>query len=336
MSSIPQNVNRLGEKVATFPATRGTTTGTGRELSTTEKLLAGQGIDTPYGKASAEPNPSIDGAQISGDMKRGDISPLSMLQITPELITLSQGRDPVYARTYQPELKQTFDISYQLGRNENQATFNQSAKIAEMTGNIDAVSQLAAQKYQADQQYNMQEVQGNATQKLGVYGQNVDTLNQAQLQNLQILDQQQVRQAQAVYNTRKERNAAISSISSKALQNQLENKTYNAYSALFKNYGFDKKGNVVFNPQDGRKFTEGEAVQFGFAQAQGAANNIMNGDFSRQFTKIKNEDGSQTTTETLGANKKIQEEYKTLKNQGFDDGLIGNMLRAKYPETINQ
>ena len=62
----------------------------------------------------------------------------------------------------------------------------------------------------------------------------------------------------------------------------------------------------------------------------------MNGDFSRQFKKVKNDDGSTTTTETLGKNKKIQEEYKTLKTQGFDDNIIGNMLKAKYPEVISQ
>ncbi len=296
-------------------------------------------IETPYGKARREPSPFSGKANIgNGNRERGFISPLAMEQIAPELLTIATNRrEPVNQLSYQPDLKQTFDVSYQQGRNENQSTFNQAAKIAESTGNIDALSQLAAQKYQADQAYNMQEVQGNAQQKLQTYNQNVDVSNDAKVKNLALIADQQVKQAQAKFNTRAEDLSAIKSISGKSLQNQLENKTYNAYANLFKHYGFDKKGNITFDPdQITQRFTAGEAQQFGMMAAQQGAQAIANGDFSRQFTKVKNSDGSQTTTETLGTNKKIQEEYKALKNQGFDDGIIGNMLRAKYPETITR
>lgn len=295
-------------------------------------------IDTPYGPAKREAAPFSDKVNIgTGDRARGYLSSLALEQIAPELLTIATNkREPVEQLTYQPDLKQTFDISYQLGRNENQSTFNQVAKIAEQTGNIDALSQMAAQKYNADQQYNMQEVQGNAQQKLGVYGQNIDTLNDAKVKNLALIADQQNKQAAAKFNTRKEDIAAITSVSGKVLQNNLENKTYNAYANLFKHYGFDKKGNVTFNPDEvTQRFSPGEAAQFGMLSAQQGASAIMNGDFSRQFKNVKNSDGSTTTTETLGKNKQIQEEYKVLKNQGFDDGIIGNMLRAKYPETIS-
>lgn len=296
-------------------------------------------INTKYGAATRSPTLFSDKVNLgNGDRARGFLSPLAIEQIAPELLTLSTSRqDPVEQLTYQPELKQTFDISYQLGRNENQSSFNQVAKIAESTGNIGALSQLAAQKYKADETYNNQEVQGNAMQKLQVYGQNTDVLNDAKLKNLALLSDQQTKQAQAKFNTRKEDLASFASISGKVLQNNLENRTYNAYANLFKHYGFDKKGNVTFNPdQVVQRFNAGEAQQFGLMAAQQGAGAIVNGDFSRKFTKTKNADGSQTTTETYGTNQKIQSEYKTLKAQGFDDGIIGNMLRAKYPETINQ
>ena len=296
-------------------------------------------IDTPYGAAYRNPASFSDKVNLGqGDRNRGYISPLALEQIAPELLTMATNRkDPVNQLSYQPDLKQTFDISYQLGRNENQSSFNQAAKIAESTGNVDALSQLAAQKYKADETYNMQEIQGNATQKLGVYNSNVDTLNDARLKNLALIADQQTKQAQAKFNTRKEDITAFTSIAGKELQNQLENKTYNAYANLFKHYGFDKKGNVTFSPDDvATKFNEGEAQQFGMMAAQQGANAIMNGNFSRQFTKVKNEDGSTTTTETYGTNKKIQDKYKTLKNQGFDENLIRNMLRAEFPETISQ
>jgi len=296
-------------------------------------------VDTPYGPAKREATPFSDKVNIgNGNRARGYQSPLAFEQIAPELLTIATNKqDAVEQLTYQPDLQQTFDLSYQLGRNENQSTFNQQAKIAEAMGSVDALGVLAAQKYKADEAYNMQEVQGNAAQKAGVYAQNINTLNDAKVKNLALIADQQNKQAAAKFNTRKEDIGAFTSISGKVLQNDLENKTYNAYANLFQHYGFDKMGNVTFEPDKvAQKFTAGEALQFGMLSAQQGANAIMNGDFSRQFKKVKNDDGSTTTTETLGKNKRIQEEYKTLKTQGFDDNIIGNMLRAKYPEIINQ
>jgi hypothetical protein len=295
-------------------------------------------VDTPYGKAKRQATSFNGKVNIgNGDRQRGAVSPLAIEQIAPELLGIATNRrEPVYQLGYQPDLQQTFDLSYQLGRNENQSTFNQLSQIAEQNGNYEALSQLAAQKYQADQQYNMQEIQGNAQQKLGVYNQNTNTLNDAKVKNLALIADQQQKQTQAKSNTRQEDLAAFKSISGKVLQNQLENKNYNAYANLFQHYGFDKSGNVTFNPDKvTKRFSSGEAQQFGMMAAQQGASAIMNGDFSRQFTKVKNNDGSTTTTETLGQNKKIQEEYSTLKKQGFDDALIGNILKAKYPETIS-
>jgi YD repeat-containing protein len=234
--------------------------------------------DTPYGPAQKDPTQFRDQTNLgNGERRRGYLSPLALEQIAPELLTVATNkRQAVPQLSYQPELKQTFDISYQLGRNENQSVFNQVAKSAELTGNVDALGQLAANLYKANEQYNMQEVQGNAQQKLGVYGQNVDTLNDAKLKNLQLIENQQNKQAAADYNTWKTDIAAFTSVAGKELQNKLENKTYNAYANLFKHYGFDKKGNVTFNPDDVvQRFSPGEAQQFGLLSAQKGLKDIM-------------------------------------------------------------
>jgi long-subunit acyl-CoA synthetase (AMP-forming) len=65
-------------------------------------------------------------------------------------------------------------------------------------------------------------------------------LNQANLQNLGILDQQYGRQQQALSNTKATAQAALNSISAKYLQNQAENRTLQTYENLY-NYRFDPR-----------------------------------------------------------------------------------------------
>lgn len=290
-------------------------------------------IDTPYGAAFKSPAMFSDKINIgTGDRARGYLSPLALEQIAPELLTMATNKkDPVTQLDYQPALKQTFDISYQLGRNENQSSFNQAAKIAESTGNVDALSQLAAQKYKADENYNMQEIQGNATQKLGVYGQNTDTLNDARLKNLALIADQQTKQAQAKFNTRKEDLGAFASIAGKDLQNQLENKTYNAYSNLFKNYGFDKKGNVTFDPgKVVNKFNEGEAQQFGFLAATGHANDLNNSNASKTITTS---DGDGNVKKVTKIDSDL-EEFNSIMNSKTIDETKKKKILAKRQNSI--
>ena len=284
--------------------------------------------DTPYGPAQKDPTQFRDKVNIgTGDRKRGWLSPLAIEQIAPEFLTVATNKkQDVPQLSYPPELKQTFDISYQLGRNENQSSFNQMAKIAENTGNVDALSALGANLYKANEQYNMQEVQGNAQQKLGVYGQNVDTLNDAKLKNLQFIDSQQTKQAAADYNTWKTDIAAFTSMAGKELQNKLENKTYNAYANLFKHYGFDKKGNVTFNPDDVvTRFSEGEAQQFGLLAAQKGLKDIMEAGSKTATTYDK--DGNIKKVTSIDAD---LEEFNTIWNsKNLDEAQKRTILRNK-------
>jgi len=290
--------------------------------------------DTPYGAAQKDPTQFRDKVNIgTGDRKRGWLSPLAIEQIAPELLTVATNKkQDVPQLSYQPELKQTFDISYQLGRNENQSSFNQMAKIAENTGNVDALSALAANLYKANEQYNMQEVQGNAQQKLGVYGQNIDTLNDAKLKNLQFIDSQQTKQAAADYNTWKTDIAAFTSMAGKELQNKLENKTYNAYANLFKHYGFDKKGNVTFNPDDVvTRFSEGEAQQFGYLAAQKGLKDIMEAGSKTATTYDK--DGNIKKVSSIDDD--INEFNSIWKIDNLDESLKRKALKGnKYAERI--
>ena len=284
--------------------------------------------DTPYGPAQKDPTQFRDKVNIgTGDRKRGWLSPLAIEQIAPEFLTMATNKkQDVPQLSYQPELKQTFDISYQLGRNENQSSFNQMAKIAENTGNVDALSALAANLYKANEQYNMQEVQGNAQQKLGVYGQNVDTLNDAKLKNLQFIDSQQTKQAAADYNTWKTDIAAFTSMAGKELQNKLENKTYNAYANLFRHYGFDKKGNVTFNPDDVvTRFNEGEAQQFGLLAAQKGLKDIMEAGSKTATTYDK--DGNVKKVTSIDAD---LEEFTSIWNsKNLDEAQKRTILRNR-------
>lgn len=293
--------------------------------------------DTPYGPVQKDPTQFRDKMNIgTGDRKRGWLSPLAIEQIAPEFLTVATNKkQDVPQLSYQPELKQTFDISYQLGRNENQSSFNQMAKIAENTGNVDALSALAPNLYKANEQYNMQEVQGNAQQKLGVYGQNVDTLNDAKLKNLQFIDSQQTKQAAADYNTWKTDIAAFTSMAGKELQNKLENKTYNAYANLFKHYGFDKKGNVTFNPDDVvTRFNEGEAQQFGLLAAQKGLKDIMEAGSKTATTYDK--DGNVKKVTSIDAD---LEEFNTIWNsKNLDESqkrtILGNRKNSVF-ESLN-
>jgi hypothetical protein len=88
----------------------------------------------------------------------------------------------------------------------------------------------------------------NQENKAGVYNRNRGTLNQAQLQNLGILDQQMVRQETAKSKTKEVAQTALNSISDKIMKNKLDNRTLSVYENMY-NYRFDKNGRAInMNP----------------------------------------------------------------------------------------
>lgn len=165
--------------------------------------------------------------------------PLAGEQMAGEMFALSNANvEPVQARFKQSLLDTPYDISYQDKLNENQASFN--ALQRSVGNNPQALSMLAAQKYQADSAVLAEQFRANQAKKDQVYSGNRDILNRDMDQNLAIADQQYVRQAQARSNTKRDIFDALSSVSDKYLKNRLENRTLQTYANMYKDFGFDK------------------------------------------------------------------------------------------------
>lgn len=168
-------------------------------------------------------------------------------QLTGEMYALSTNAlAPVQAQLYHPDLGTPYDISLQDQLNANQADFRAVERT--VGNNPAALSSLAAQKYDANSRVLGEQFRMNQGMKDRVYSENRNTLNDAQLKNLSILDNQYTRQAQAASNTKATTQAALSSISDKYSKNKLENRTLGVYENLY-NYRYDASGRAVnMNP----------------------------------------------------------------------------------------
>jgi hypothetical protein len=168
-------------------------------------------------------------------------------QVYPEMMAMAMNQlEPVKAQLYRPDLGTPMDISLQDQLNANQADFN--ALQRQVGYNPAALSALAAQKYAANQSVLGEQFRMNQAEKQRVYEGNRALLNQAQLQNLGILDQQFTRQEEAKSKTKAQAIEAMKSIADKIAQNKLENRTLGIYENLY-NYRYDKSGRAInMNP----------------------------------------------------------------------------------------
>jgi hypothetical protein len=160
-------------------------------------------------------------------------------QLAGEMLALATNQvEPVQVQTIQPQLNAPFDISLQEIINENEADYR---AVQRMVGyNPAALAALNAEKYQANQKVLGEQFKLNQAVKDRVYAENRNLLNQANLNNLQAFDQQYGRQQEALSNTKAVSQAALSSIASKYMQNQLENRQLQTYENLY-NYRFDPR-----------------------------------------------------------------------------------------------
>lgn len=169
-------------------------------------------------------------------IRPSDKEGLNYNQLTGEMYALSNNQlEPVQAQSYHPQLTTPYDISLQDQLNEITAQQRAAQKI--LVYNPAAQANLAAQTYNAKNKVLGEQFRLNQAKKDQVYSQNINTMNYAQLKNLQIYDQQYQRQAQAKSNTKDVTQAALNSISSKYAQNQLENRTLQTYENMY-NYRF--------------------------------------------------------------------------------------------------
>lgn len=147
-------------------------------------------------------------------------------------------------------LTQPIDISYQDQLNEITAQSRAAERLTQ--GNPALQANIFAQSAQAKNKVLAEQFRANQAEKLRAYETNRQTLNDAQMKNLAILDQQYQRQAQAKSNTKAQTFAAINSISDKLAKNKLENKTLATYENMY-NYRFTPQG-VAYNVNSPQKF----------------------------------------------------------------------------------
>ena len=166
--------------------------------------------------------------------------PLPPDQLYPEYFALATNQlDPVQAQTYQPMLDTPYDIS--LNDQLNAVDSQSRAAIRAAGSNPAAQAQIMAQALEAKNRVLGEQSRINQTNKMQTYSKNRDLLNDAQLKNLQILDQQYVRQAQAKSNTKSQTQAALSSIAAKTAQQRATNKKLAIMENMY-NYRFSPSG----------------------------------------------------------------------------------------------
>jgi len=178
--------------------------------------------------------------------------PLDPSQTYPEMMALALNQpEAVKAQTFQPMLKdQPSRISLQDQINTIDA--QSRAAIRAMGENPAAQAQIQANAIDAKnrvlgEQFRMN--QGAADQ---TYAANRATLNDAQLKNLQILDNQYTRQSEASSKTKQQAIEIAKSLAAKKLQNQMENRDLAIKENLY-NYRFSPSG-VAYNVNDPYQF----------------------------------------------------------------------------------
>lgn len=183
---------------------------------------------------------------------------LDMSQLYPEMMALSMNTlEPVKAQGVQPLLETPYDISFQDQLNEITAAERAAQKMS--MGDPSALANIAAQSQAAKSKVLAEQFRANQAMKAGVYGRNRETLNQAQLQNLQIFADQEAKQQLAKSKTKSTALEAMESMSDKIAKQKLENRTLNVLEQAFPNYRFGR--DMRFTPSQLTFFdTEGTGV----------------------------------------------------------------------------
>lgn len=163
--------------------------------------------------------------------------PMDMSQLYPEMMALSMNTlEPVKAQGLTALLKTPYDVSFQDQLNEITAAERAAQKMS--MGDPSALANIAAQSQAAKQKVLGEQFRMNQGLRAGVYGENRDTLNQLQRENLAIYADQEQKQQMAKAKTKATALEAMGSMSDKMAKNKLENKTLAAYSNMFPNYRF--------------------------------------------------------------------------------------------------
>ena len=186
-------------------------------------------------------------------------------QLYPEMFALASNQlEPVKAQQYSPRLKEAYNVSLQDQLNEVDA--QSRAALRQIGSNPSAAATIAAQSADAKNKIRGEQFRMNQANQVGTQNANIDTLNQAQMQNLQLLDQQYVRQSQAKSNTKAQTLEALKSIAAKTAQNKLENRQLGIMENMY-NYRFGPNGQA-YNINGQAKFNM-EGSPFARSTAKG-------------------------------------------------------------------
>ena len=164
-------------------------------------------------------------------------------QLYPEYYALASNQlEPVQAQTFQPMLDSPVDISL----NDQIAAVDAQSRAAIRAAGANPAAQamIMSQTLQAKNKVLGEQTRINQANRMQTYDKNRAALNEAQLRNLQILDQQYVRQAQARSNTREQTLSALSSIAAKTAQQRAVNRKMAVMENLY-NFRFDPRGRAI-------------------------------------------------------------------------------------------
>jgi hypothetical protein len=168
-------------------------------------------------------------------------------QLAPEMLASAMNQqEPVRAQLYNPMLTQATSISLQDQLNEVTAQTRDAMRMAQ--GDPSALSMIASQAQQAKSKILGEQFRMNQAEKQRVNDQNINTLNDAQMKNLGILDQQYVRQATGTSKTKEQSIAIAKSIADKIAQNKLENKQVTVMENMYPAFNFTQDGVAYKNP----------------------------------------------------------------------------------------
>jgi len=217
--------------------------------------------------------------------------PLDPNQLNPEYLASAMNREePVQAQLYNPMLTQATSISLQDQLNEVTAQTRDAMRMAQ--GDPSALSMIASQAEQAKSKILGEQFRMNQGEKQRVNDQNINTLNDAQMKNLGILDQQYVRQSTGKSKTKEQSIAIAKSIAEKYAQNKAENRKIKVMENMYPAFSFTQDGTAYKNPAYLTGFGPGMSSGRSSGKIQGLPNEWMSlyddeGNF--QGTKKKKE-----------------------------------------------
>lgn len=165
---------------------------------------------------------------------------LGIGQILPELYTLATNKKEfVPSQSYNPRLSQSYQVSFQDRLNQNDSTFRNISQVA--GNNPAALSQLAAQKYNADQGVLGEQFRANQSIQNQITNRNIDIINQAQMTNIGLNREATQAREQNLAATRATNRAALTSIAGKSEQMKQYNRGLALYNQLIPHYGYDEQ-----------------------------------------------------------------------------------------------